>query len=104
MKGLGDSYVKSEFKLFKSVTNEGQLDQFYTGWNQYLDQILRTARKKQAASAGSIDSASSAGVGSATIDTSFGRHLPPDIELSEEQKIQLEKLKDETSKVGLPSP
>jgi hypothetical protein len=95
MKGLGDSYVKSEFKLFKSVTNEGQLDKFYTGWNQYLDQILQTARTKESVSAGSIES-------SATIDTSFGKHLPPDVELTDAQTLQLEKLKEETSKAGLP--
>ena len=33
MKGLGDSYVKSEFKLFKQVTDEQQLKQFYVEWN-----------------------------------------------------------------------
>jgi hypothetical protein len=94
MKALGDSYVKSEFKLFRSVTSEGQLDQFFTGWNQYLDEILKTARTKETVSAGSLQPFEG--------NMSFGKHLPPDIDLSDEQKKQLEKLKEETSRVGLP--
>lgn len=94
MKGLGDSYVQSEFKLFKKVTDEGQLDQFYTGWNQYLQQVLDTARAKEFVSAGSIEAAEEI--------TTFGQNLPPELELSDEQKAQLEKLKEETSRVGLP--
>lgn len=94
MKALGDSYVKSEFKLFKSVTNEGQLDQFFNGWNQYLEEILKTARTKETVSAGSLKPSEGT--------MSFGKHLPPDIDLSDEQKRQLEKLKEETSRVGLP--
>mmetsp|Transcript_22368 Transcript_22368/g.36101 ORF Transcript_22368/g.36101 Transcript_22368/m.36101 type:complete len:132 (-) Transcript_22368:43-438(-) len=97
MKVLGDAYVKSEFKLFKSVTNEGQLDEFYTAWNQYLDQILLTARTKQSVSAGSLES-------SENLSLSFGKHLPTDVELSDEQKEQLHKLREETSKAGGPPP
>jgi hypothetical protein len=94
MKAMGDSYVKSEFKLFKAVTNQGQLDQFFLGWNEYLNEILKTARAKESVSAGLLDASVS--------NASFGKHLPPDIDLSDEQKGQLEKLKAETSKVGLP--
>jgi hypothetical protein len=91
MKVLGDSYVKSEFKLFKSVTDEGQLDQFYTAWNQYLDQLLQTARIKESVAAGSLDQAPS------NDGASFGRHLPKDIELSAEQRHQLDKLRDQAT-------
>ena len=92
MKGLGDSYVKNEFRLFKNVKDETQLDQFYTSWQQYLQQILDTARAKEFVSSGSISDAEEI--------TTFGRHLPTDVELSDEQKEQLSKLKEETSKVG----
>ena len=95
MKGLGDSYVKSEFKLFKKVTDQGQLDQFYTAWNQYLDQLLQTARTKESVAAGALDPAPTS-----EIAMSFGRHLPKDVELSEEQRLQLEKLREETSKAN----
>lgn len=95
MKALGDSYVKSEFKLFKSVSNEGQLDQFFRGWTQYLEEVLKTARTKESISAGSLEPSDSN-------TTLFGKHLPPDIDLSDEQKRQLESLKLETSRVGLP--
>mmetsp|Transcript_20328 Transcript_20328/g.48355 ORF Transcript_20328/g.48355 Transcript_20328/m.48355 type:complete len:138 (-) Transcript_20328:261-674(-) len=94
MKGLGDSYVKNEFRLFKNVKDETQLDQFYSSWQQYLQQILDTARAKEFVSSGSISDAEEI--------TTFGQHLPKDIELSEEQKDQLSKLKEESSKVGSP--
>ncbi|KAG7350824.1 complex 1 LYR family protein [Nitzschia inconspicua] len=95
MKELGDSYVKSEFKLFKKVTDPAQLDQFYKGWNQYVDQLLQTARTKESIATGSLDQDSK------NIDAvSFGRHLPKDVELSEEQRLQLEKLKEETTKAA----
>jgi Complex1_LYR-like len=95
MKGLGDSYVKSEFKLFKKVTDQGQLDQFFTGWNQYLDQILQTARTKESVAAGALEASPEHD------DTiTFGKHLPKDVELTEEQQQQLEKLKEETGRAG----
>jgi Complex1_LYR-like len=95
MKELGDSYVKSEFKLFKKVTDQGQLDQFYSAWNQYLDQMLQTARTKESIAAGSLDTTPDS-----TEAISFGRHLPKDVELSEEQQLQLQKLKEETNKAN----
>jgi hypothetical protein len=94
MKVLGDSYVKSEFKHFKNVTDKGQLEQFYTAWNQYLDQLLQTARTKESIAAGSLDQAASYDA------TSFGRHLPKDIELSVEQQNQLEKLREQATRAG----
>jgi hypothetical protein len=93
MKGLGDSYVKNEFRLFKRVTDTNQLDQFYTSWEQYLQQILDTAHAKEFVSSGSIEAAEEI--------TSFGQHLPPDIELSDDQRVQLDKLREEAAKVGL---
>lgn len=36
MRKLGDDYVKNEFRLHKSSTNETHLNQFYKAWNDYL--------------------------------------------------------------------
>ena len=112
MKGLGDSYVKSEFKLFKKVTDEQQLKQFYVEWNTYLNQLQQTARAKEMISAGSLDYNDSSTNKAATIASStssssnntvasmFGKNLPADIELTEEQMAQLQKLREETNKAG----
>ena len=94
MKGLGDSYVKSEFNLFKKVKDEEQLNQFYTEWNDYLSRLKQTARAKEAVSAGSLEETSN--------NVAFGKSLSADVELSDEQIIQLQKLKEETNKAGLP--
>lgn len=93
MKGLGDSYVKSEFKMFKKVTDEGQLTAFFSEWNQYMDQLMQTARRKESISAGSLESSS---------NSAFGKHLSADISLTDEQMDQLQKLKEETKRAGLP--
>mmetsp|Transcript_4236 Transcript_4236/g.10999 ORF Transcript_4236/g.10999 Transcript_4236/m.10999 type:complete len:124 (+) Transcript_4236:101-472(+) len=93
MKELGDSYVKSEFKLFKQVTNEVQLNEFFIQWNQYLNQLMQTARRKESISAGSLESSS---------NSTFGKHLPADVSLTDEQMMQLEKLKEETERAGIP--
>ena len=93
MKGLGDSYVKSEFNMFKKVTDEAQLKEFYSEWKQYLDQLMQTARRKESISAGSLESSS---------DSTFGKHLSADVSLTDEQMGQLQKLKEETERAGRP--
>lgn len=90
MRSLGDAYVKSEFKLHKKVENTAQLDAFFTAWEDYLNQMHKTARIKE----------SSLSLGVKEMTASFGQHLPPDIALSDEQEMQLEKLKEEASKAG----
>lgn len=94
MRALGDSYVRSEFKLHKSVTNEAQLEAFFTAWEQYLDQLMQTARRKESVSAGALDPKED------VWDDGFGQSLPPDTELSDEQRAQIEKLKEEATKGG----
>ena len=94
MKGLGDSYVKSEFNLFKKVTDEVQLKEFHVEWNNYLDQLTQTARRKESISAGSLASSS---------DSTFGKHLSADVSLTDEQIDQLEKLREETERAGRPN-
>ena len=93
MKGLGDSYVKSEFNMFKKVTDDDQLKQFFSEWNHYLDQLMQTARRKESISAGSLESST---------DTAFGKHLSADVSLTDEQMSQLQKLREETERAGAP--
>mmetsp|Transcript_28942 Transcript_28942/g.42529 ORF Transcript_28942/g.42529 Transcript_28942/m.42529 type:complete len:121 (-) Transcript_28942:577-939(-) len=88
MKQLGDAYVKSEFRLHKNVTKPEQLSAFFREWERYLDQIVLTGKAKDAVD----DSGSRA--------FEFGKELPQEVALSDEQKEQLEKLKDEATKAG----
>ena len=92
MRQLGDSYVKAEFKLHKTVKDSSQLDSFFNEWELYLEQILKAARIKE----------SSVSLGEDSMTATFGHHLPSDVSLSEEQSVQLEKLKEEASKAGRP--
>ena len=94
MKELGDSYVKAEFRLHRKVTKPEQLDQFFEEWERYLDHILSTARAKQSIATGSLDDKPSGG------SFSFGKDLPIDVELSDEQKDQIQKLKETATKPG----
>jgi len=106
MKQLGDSYVKSEFRLHKSANPE-QAKQFLDEWSRYLEQILTTARARDAVSVGAIDiDATSGGTSSAagrrqqqqsSSVFAFGADLPSDVDLSEEQRAQLEKLRSEAA-------
>ena len=91
MRSLGDTYVRSEFKLHKSVTNEAQLNAFFSAWEEYLNQMMKTARRNDSVSAGALDAKEGAQ------QTGFGQQLPLDLELSEEQKTQLEKLREEAA-------
>ena len=98
MRNLGDAYVKSEFQLHKGVTKPEQLNQFFVAWEEYLDQILATARAQETISAGALD------VRETETEKSpfgaFGKDLPQDVSLNDEQVEQLEKLREETSKAG----
>jgi Complex1_LYR-like len=89
MKEMGDGYVKSEFKLHRKVTRPETLDLFYTEWVRYLNQLESAARARAAASVGNGPSN----------PFQFGSDLPQDLELTEEQKAQLEKLKEAARKL-----
>jgi Complex1_LYR-like len=84
MRQVGDAYIKAEFRLHKSASPK-QAQTFITEWTAYLDQIVMTAKLNQSFSTVTDDSSSA---------LSFGRDLPPDVELTKEQKLQLNKLKD----------
>ena len=94
MRMLGDKYVRSEFKLHKPVTNPAQLEPFFVAWEDYLDQMMRTGRRRDSVSSGTLDQKDEMEA------ISFGEHLPQDLELSEDQKSQLEKLKEEATLGG----
>ena len=94
MKSLGDTYVKSEFKAHKNAKTE-HLTAFFQEWDNYLEQIIVTARAKDSlAAGGGMDGG---GVGEVF---AFGSDLPPDVDLSAEQMEQLKKLREETDKFG----
>jgi Complex1_LYR-like len=89
---LGDTYVKAEFRLHRNAKPE-QATLFFAEWSKYLNQIRMVARVKEAIESGSLDHSK------ANPEVySFGKDLPPDLELTDEQKSQLEKLREEATK------
>jgi len=90
MRSLGDAYVKSEFKAHKSVTNPKQLDQFFTAWNKYLLDIQSKIMVNH-----STNNISDVVEGK---KIKFGSDISSDVELSDEQILQLDKLREEAIK------
>lgn len=78
MRMLGDKYVRAEFHRHKTATQPEQVAQFYREWEKYLEQIQMTSR-----------GSSSGGV---------GKDLPDGVSLTEDQKVQLARLREEASK------
>eukprot|EP00584_Thalassiosira_punctigera_P001763 CAMPEP_0172541506 /NCGR_PEP_ID=MMETSP1067-20121228/12308_1 /TAXON_ID=265564 ORGANISM="Thalassiosira punctigera, Strain Tpunct2005C2" /NCGR_SAMPLE_ID=MMETSP1067 /ASSEMBLY_ACC=CAM_ASM_000444 /LENGTH=145 /DNA_ID=CAMNT_0013327563 /DNA_START=10 /DNA_END=447 /DNA_ORIENTATION=- len=116
MRQLGDAYVKSEFRLHKSAKPE-QAAQFFVEWEKYLRHVERTGRGNTSMDVGMVDRrqvpsmSSSPPIGSPDyVDgnndamrknvLSFGKDVPADVALNEEQRDQLEKLREEAAKAG----
>lgn len=100
MRALGDTYVKSEFRLHKAVTNESHLDSFFSGWTEYLEKMEQVARARESMAAGLSENRNGKIGGPPYSDLySFGSELDQDTDLSDEQKLQLKKLREETSKL-----
>ena len=99
MRDLGDTYVKSEFRLHKTAKPE-HVTPFLTEWEQYLEQILMTARAQGAVSAGTMESKLKDGADKVLPVFSFGSDLPHDVELTDEQVQQLQKLREEALKAS----
>jgi hypothetical protein len=95
MRELGDSYIKSEFRLHKTTKKKEQVELFFVEWEMYREQINMTARAIDSLSSGSLDDK---GAGGASTVFEYGRNLPADAELSVEQREQLEKLREEAIK------
>ncbi len=116
MRTLGDAYVRSEWRLHRDVKDETTLNNFFKEWNNYLSHILQTARARESrAVVGSsmdkdtmhpardsrdVDIQMNSSSGSESKLYSFGSDLEKDIEmnLSEEQLTQLNKLREEAYK------
>lgn len=122
MRALGDAYVKSEFRLHKATTNTDQLSQFYAEWQKYLEHLQSTARARETVKSGVLDEgnatstaggpsnpggvvitsteAPAGGRDGAKVQTAFnfGSEIPKDVQLSEEQLVQLAKLREEAQK------
>ena len=73
MRIVGDKYVRNEFKLFKNVSDENQLANFYIEWNTYLNYLLKQNNK-------------------------FGKDMTEDERnnLSNEQREKISQLREET--------
>ena len=105
MRDLGDKYVKAEFRQHKNVTNEDHLKRFFQEWEQYLSHIGQAARARESRAFGlsGNESTSNSGVSESEDSSSklysFGADLETGIELTDEQKSQLEKLREEASSV-----
>lgn len=94
---VGDAYVKSEFKLHKTANDE-QRDRFFSEWQAYLVHVRETARAIESRSVGIADSHGDERVPPPLYN--YGVDMQNDIEMSEEQKVQLEQLREEALKTG----
>mmetsp|Transcript_18163 Transcript_18163/g.28243 ORF Transcript_18163/g.28243 Transcript_18163/m.28243 type:complete len:131 (+) Transcript_18163:136-528(+) len=102
LRQLGDAYVKSEFRLHKTVTKKEQIQLFFTEWENYLEQIQVTARTREAISVGTLDNRvrTSAGDDNNNNMPRFGVDLSTDMarQMNEEQVDQMNKLREEALK------
>lgn len=78
---------------------------FFEEWENYLQHIEQTGRERQSIQVGLVDSSPAAvsPMGATTHQSrgsSFGRDVPEDVVLSDEQKGQLGKLREEAAKAG----
>jgi len=100
MRQLGDAYVKSEFRLHKNVTNQGQIALFLKEWRGYLVNIEASGRTREARSVGIIEGQVGAKKPRSTTLHEFGVDMPSDVDLSEDQRMQLQKMKLEAQKAA----
>lgn len=94
---LGDTYVKAEFRAHREAKPE-HLPQFYREWEKYLDDLLATARTRESLTMGAMVDPSA--MEQAAEAVAFGKELPREIEVNDEQKQQLEAIRREAEKLG----
>ena len=99
MQQLGNKYVQTEFKLHKNTNNPQQIQQFYNEWNQYLQQIIQTGLGNEII-IHNTQSSDDDNDGRSDGIFQIGQDLPSNIQLSDEQIKQLEKLKEETFNIN----
>jgi hypothetical protein len=93
MRDLGDKYVRNEFILHKNTQQPQQLALFFTEWDKYLDEITMTARSREALDVSGISNNEQK-----PNVVQWGRDLPHDVQLTDDQKQRLEKLRNQTVK------
>ena len=92
---LGDKYVKSEFKLHKTAKDQ-QLQQFTSEWQAYLSHLRETKRAQTLTQSG-ITGERGKDMVSPPLNK-FGVDMEANVQMNEEQKAQLMKLREETLK------
>ena len=97
MRALGDSYVQQEFRLHRNAKEE-HLDGFIHEWEKYLQQITMTARAQESIQTGTLDADKKNNTAAASQTFQYGSNLPLDAALTDEQVVQLEKLREEIDK------
>lgn len=105
LRQLGDAYVKSEFRLFRNVTESTQLDSFFSEWDIYLERIKFTADQSKSMSmiySDDDDDDKQKNSKDSLPKFSYGADLRQDDlqKLEEEKMLQLEKLKEEATNLG----
>ena len=98
------THLYRQFRLHKTAKPE-QVVHFFEEWENYLQHIEQTGRERQSIQVGLVDSSPAAvsPMGATTHQSrgsSFGRDVPEDVVLSDEQKGQLGKLREEAAKAG----
>lgn len=76
--------------MHQNVTDDTQLNNFFSEWKKYLQHIEGVARARKTLAVGISDQSSES-------DKlySFGADLDHGIEMTDEQRMQLQKLRDE---------
>jgi Complex1_LYR-like len=101
MQTLGNAYVQSEFRAHRTAT-PSQATAFVQAWQQYYQDLMQRVqereRKERGANIMSVQGISAHHDAEAKV--SFGADMPPDFALSEEQQRQLEKLREEATKLS----
>jgi len=94
MRAIGDAYVRSEFKLHKNVTNDQQKSQFIQGWKSYLATMKQSVEAQERLKSRNLVVDQKEESNSDELQK-FGSHMPPELTLSDDQRNNLQKLKQE---------
>jgi Complex1_LYR-like len=101
MLALGNTYVQSEFRAHRTAT-PAQATAFVDAWQQYYQDLMQRVQERERKERGA-NILSMQGISAnqeADAKVTFGADMPPDLTLSEEQQRQLEKLREEATKLS----
>jgi Complex1_LYR-like len=103
MLALGNTYVQSEFRAHRTAT-AAQATAFVQAWQQYYQDLMQRVQERERNERGanilSVQGIPSHHDNGKDAKVSFGADMPPDLALSEEQQRQLEKLREEATKLS----